>query len=124
MNFFQQTTNNRQWTMDHLMTKQERIDLWYSQQRVPECLRVMPAENVAELKEGVSKTNEQGINFIWSIPYHWIETKHFSGTDLQNKLQDDGFMVISGVLTKEECNHAISLAWEWLASATVAEYAL
>ena len=79
-------------------------------------------------------------DFVYSLPFAWLmesrkEEPTTTNTVSENNKQDDrippdllrrslethGFVVVSNVLTTEECREALNLAWDWMEAASAAE---
>ena len=101
--------------MDHLKTDQERKDRWYSHKRRPRFVSVVPATDYKLF-------DDTDYHVVRSIPHEWLLNPP-PGFDIVSVLQRHGFLVVSGVLTPEECKDALSLSWEWIKAATVVEQA-
>ncbi|GAX17453.1 hypothetical protein FisN_5Hh101 [Fistulifera solaris] len=107
--------------MDHLSSREERKARWYSKVR-PRFLQIVPAQ---KRQDFLNDTNDNSR----SIPYTWFQKDDiddtFSITDLLHTcLRKDGFVVISGVLSDDECQAALIQAWDWLEAASRAEHNL
>ena len=108
--------------MDHLKTDQERKDRWYARNIVPEYVAVRSVD-LEEMRQGIERcSNLTSSGDISGIPSsllitHGEETQQY----LRSHLRIYGFAVIQNVLKESECNHALSLAWDYLEAASVAE---
>mmetsp|Transcript_24957 Transcript_24957/g.68802 ORF Transcript_24957/g.68802 Transcript_24957/m.68802 type:complete len:509 (-) Transcript_24957:783-2309(-) len=125
--------------MDHLKTSQERRDRWYARHIVPEyatvrsvtldeirrCAQRQPQPQPS--KPNVPPHGAQrcgGAIVIGGMPSSLLFHKthrHEARTYLRRDLEEHGFAVIQGVLDDSECNHALSLAWDYLEAASSAE---
>ena len=121
--------------MNHLETEEDRKDRWYAKNIVPEFVDVRSVtleEMRREVGDGsdTTRTDENladdrhlPIHVPTSIPgipsslLHFKESRKF----LQNHLHRYGFAVIRNVLDESECNHALTLAWDFIEEASVAE---
>mmetsp|Transcript_9443 Transcript_9443/g.22935 ORF Transcript_9443/g.22935 Transcript_9443/m.22935 type:complete len:285 (+) Transcript_9443:212-1066(+) len=136
--------------MDHyLKTSQERKDRWYARHIVPEYATVRSV-TLDEIRRSAqhqlqhqhqhqlqpqlqpSKPNVPphgaqrcgGAIVIGGMPSSLLFHKthrHEARTYLHRHLEEHGFAVIQGVLDDSECNHALSLAWDYLEAASSAE---
>ena len=108
--------------MDHLKTDQERKDRWYARNIVPEYVAVRSVD-LEVMRQGIERcSNLKSSGDISGIPSsllitHGEETQQY----LRSHLRIYGFAVIQNVLKESECNHALSLAWDYLEAASVAE---
>jgi hypothetical protein len=103
--------------MDHLKTDEERQDRWYSRNRRPRYVPVVPASDWKELQD------DDEYKLVKSIPYEWLMKDSAASSDLNIKsiLEKHGFAVVSGVLSSEECEHSLNLAWDWIRAASAVE---
>ena len=115
--------------MDHLKSSQERRDRWYARNLLPKYVPVQLAETWDELWE-----ENTTYDSVKSIPYPWLcgplaieggeqlVKFHDSIANKMKRLLDrHGFLVISGVLKKDECAQAMAAAWDWIEAASDAE---
>lgn len=111
--------------MDHLVTSQERRDRWYSKLWP----RYIPVVKAKDWQEALAP--QETYDCARSIPIDWLsisttpsDTTFSHNHKLRNVLEEHGFVVISGVLTESECKEALSLGWDYLEAASVAEWQL
>jgi hypothetical protein len=108
--------------MDHLATSQERRDRWYSKLWP----RYIPVVKAKDWQEALA--SQETYDCARSIPIDWLSgaTPSDGSADvkLRSVLEEHGFVVISGVLTESECKEALSLGWDYLEAASVAEWQL
>jgi len=100
--------------MNHLTTSKERQDRWYSKLWP----RYIPVVESKDWEEALSP--QETYKCAHSIPIEWL-TPSNSTDKLRNMLNEHGFVVISGVLSLSDCQEALSLAWDYLEAASVAE---
>ena len=104
--------------MDHLATEQERRERWYSKlwpRYIPVCISKDWDEALA---------HQHVYSCVRSVPVDWVLPGVHSNELLRSVLEEHGFAVISGVLSESECRNALSLAWDYLEAASVAEHQL
>lgn len=80
----------------------------------------MPVVDSKDWQEALAP--QETYHFVRSIPVDWLTTPSNINTGkLQEALEQHGFVVISGILKEPECREALSLAWDYLEAASVAE---
>jgi hypothetical protein len=102
--------------MDHLKTEQERQDRWYSRNRRPRYVPVVPASDWKEIQD-------DGYKLVKSIPCEWLMKDSTGDLNIKSVLEKHGFAVVSGVLSSEECENCLNLAWDWIRAASAVEQA-
>ena len=102
--------------MDHLKTEKERQDRWYSKNRRPRYVPVVPASDWKDLQD-------DGYPFVKSLPCEWLMKDSTHDLNIRSILEKHGFAVISGVLSSEECENCLDLAWDWIRAASAVEQA-
>jgi hypothetical protein len=125
--------------MDHLKSAEQRKARWYCRTIWPRFLRVRHPQSREDLMTDCSQNQPQGI--VYGVPMQWLAQEKLAAppvhdddvgnTDSHNMLlshdfmkqcfDQHGFMVISGVLSQEDCRHSLSLAAEWHAAAASVE---
>lgn len=99
--------------MDHLKSDKERRDRWYSKLWP----RYIPVVVIRDWEEALAP--QEVYSCARSIPVDWLTPSN--SDKLQSVLREHGFVVITGVLTESECRKALSLGWDYLEAASVAE---
>jgi len=117
--------------MDHLTTSEERKDRWYASHLSPIYANTEPAQKWEDLWETFSSETTRTTSrvLVRSLPFDWIRTKagvDFTSSEKLSKgvrraLDTNGFLVVSGVLCRADCDTALEHAWDWLESASEAE---
>ncbi len=116
--------------MDHLKTDEERRNRWYAKDVEPRFVEVHtislalikkrleqhhPSEEV--LTGSGSYSDDVKVPGIPASLLGCTEGRNF----LKSQLCRDGFVVVKEALHISQCNHAISLAWDYLEGASAAE---
>jgi hypothetical protein len=101
--------------MDHLKTSQERRDRWYSTISP----RHIPVVESTDWNEALQP--QHVYSCARAIPLDWLTSADDDTSKLRNVLDKHGFVVISGVLTKQECQEAVFLGWDYLEAASQVE---
>ena len=129
--------------MDHLATDDERRARWYSTQW-PRYVQVRPATQISELRrtvpcheernESADRSNhphEEESLFVYSMDWTMatssspINDNHHekeSTNVIRETIQQHGFAIVSNVLTKHDCEHALELARDWWEAACFADH--
>lgn len=116
--------------MDHLQTSEERRDRWYARHLTPFYVGTEPAETWEDLWGETTSSNS-----VMTLPFEWIRdknnndrsggngdnTRFLCGQRIQKALDSHGFLVVSGVLSQQDCNHSLQEAWDWIEAASEAE---
>jgi hypothetical protein len=108
--------------MDHLQTDQERRARWYSH-TLPQYVPVEPAKR----PEDLMNLPESAYSTAYSLPFEWLQREkgqELAPNLLAAVLDRHGFLVVSGVLNRKECEEAMGLAWDWIEAASVSEQIL
>lgn len=114
--------------MDHLKTNQERKDRWLARNVSPRFVPTRPAETWEELWDETAT-----YELVRTLPHGWL--RPFSKTDkgignvplsqqLREILDCHGFLVVSNVLDRSDCNQSMEEAWDWIEAASAAELQL
>jgi Phytanoyl-CoA dioxygenase (PhyH) len=125
--------------MNHITDKEERKYRWYAHESLkPRYITVEPATVWLDLLQPPTYLTNESESVMYSLPISWLgkgnctEEKSDGNTsdginnneDMKKKLWDvlelHGFIVISNVLTSEECEQAIGLSRNWI---TACQYA-
>jgi hypothetical protein len=77
---------------------------------------VVPASDLRELQD-------DGYKLVKIIPCEWLMKDSTGDFNIQSVLEKHGFAVISGVLSSEECENCLNLAWDWIRAASAVEQA-
>ena len=85
--------------MNHLKTTEDRQERWYAKHAQP---RFVDPQ-------------------LYSVPFSSLNE---SRSELSDLLRNNGFVIISNALTLEECDHALSLAMDYVHAASFAEQSL
>ena len=124
--------------MDHLQTSEERKDRWYAKHLTPIYVRTEPAETWDDLWDETSYVKNYNVsnnNIVnKTLPFEWIRENcdqssssdgdHISSLSrqrIQKALDCHGFLVVSGVLSQQDCHHSLQEAWDWIEAASEAE---
>lgn len=115
--------------MDHLKTTQERQHRWYAKDIIPNFVPIkevnvdtIDAElyQVAHHDYTCSKGKEKSKVYVNGIPMTAIinpKAKEY----MKLHLKEHGFVVVTRVLTLDECNHGLQKAWDYIEAASAAE---
>jgi len=129
--------------MDHLTTNQERKDRWYARKVLPKYLAIQSID-LATAERNVIAVNANdddddahvsilhhshacynissgSTTTVPGIPASLLKQHSIMQQYMQLALRKHGFVVIQHVLDSQQCQHAISLAWDYIEAASLAE---
>lgn len=110
--------------MNHLETEQDRKDRWYAKHIAPEYVEVRSAtlDEMTKSSGIIDKPggSEESLPAVPGVPSSLLQRSE-ARQYLRTHLQQYGFAVVRHVMKDSECNHALSLAWDYLEAASAAE---
>jgi hypothetical protein len=132
--------------MNHLVGSEERKRRWYasSEDLVPLSIAVQPATAWEEILTPIRQHHASASEYeydtqgpILSVPIAWLlddiqQSDHTTNDEVHERtsyvpeklleiLDFHGFLVVSQVLSKQECDTTLSLTWDWIEATRFAD---